>query len=373
MKENNKTYNATDFASYHAGTMPVHEMHALEKAALEDPFLADALDGYEYSVDPQRELVDITGLLNERRNQKKIFSLTTLSANTWWRIAAMFIVIAGAGYFFYQANISKIEQSIATNETVIGKEEERILAQVYEDTSSPSSVENLASVQSADKNKSPATKVLPQSSQSTESKNAEREALQQMAQTEMSKKSEISAMRAAAQDALTKNAEALQESESGERSFLQSPDSAGNIFIHGTLRQEDSLLKIKADQNSMNEVVAYGTEKNRKFTQPAVKSANPQGALSKSAPVLSTPYVTGGKEKLDQYIRENMSGFLDSAGITTFNITLTFTLNEEYKPSQIKVLQSTCIICNPVVIKLLKEGPVWIGTPGALGKVSFSL
>src|SRR5690606_20317450 len=178
-------------------------------------------------------------------------------------------------------------------------------AQVYEDTSSPSSVENLASVQSAGKNKSPVTKVLPPSSQSTESKNAEREVLQQMAQTEMGRKNDISAMKSvAAQDAIIKNVEALQENGSRECSFLQPADSSVTVFVPGNVRQED--IKIKADRNSMNEAVAYGTERNRISTLPAIKSANPQGALSKAAPVFSNPYVTGGKEKLDQYIRENM-------------------------------------------------------------------
>jgi len=48
MKEKQKKYNAIDFARYHSGTMRPDEMYALEQAALEDSFLADALDGYVY-------------------------------------------------------------------------------------------------------------------------------------------------------------------------------------------------------------------------------------------------------------------------------------------------------------------------------------
>ena len=38
-------YTAADFERYHSGKMSAGEMHALEKAAMEDPFLADALEG----------------------------------------------------------------------------------------------------------------------------------------------------------------------------------------------------------------------------------------------------------------------------------------------------------------------------------------
>ena len=46
MTEKNKKYTAADFERYYTGVMPVNEMHELERAALEDPFLADALEGY---------------------------------------------------------------------------------------------------------------------------------------------------------------------------------------------------------------------------------------------------------------------------------------------------------------------------------------
>lgn len=51
-----KTWGATDFERYHQGKMPAAEMHALEKAALEDPFLQDALDGYFHTNNAGKEL-----------------------------------------------------------------------------------------------------------------------------------------------------------------------------------------------------------------------------------------------------------------------------------------------------------------------------
>ena len=42
-----KIYSAGEIRKYLDGELPAAEMHALEAAALEDPFLADALEGME--------------------------------------------------------------------------------------------------------------------------------------------------------------------------------------------------------------------------------------------------------------------------------------------------------------------------------------
>ena len=134
MKENQEKYNASDFARYHSGTMSPDEMHALEKAALEDPFLADALDGYAFSKKPEKELDEIRIQLDEKRKQKRAFNIFALSSGAWWRIAAMFIVIAGAGYFFFFINSQK-ENSLSVKENFAKKEKAEIISRVKDDTS----------------------------------------------------------------------------------------------------------------------------------------------------------------------------------------------------------------------------------------------
>jgi hypothetical protein len=48
MSSDNKNinYTAGDIELYLAGDLPAREMHAMEKAALDDPFLAEAMEGY---------------------------------------------------------------------------------------------------------------------------------------------------------------------------------------------------------------------------------------------------------------------------------------------------------------------------------------
>ena len=42
-----KQYGAADFDRYYSGQMTEQQKHALEKAALDDAFLAEAIEGYE--------------------------------------------------------------------------------------------------------------------------------------------------------------------------------------------------------------------------------------------------------------------------------------------------------------------------------------
>jgi hypothetical protein len=51
----NNEYTAKDIERYYTGKMSSLEMHQLEKAAMEDPFLADALEGYSYTNTPVQD------------------------------------------------------------------------------------------------------------------------------------------------------------------------------------------------------------------------------------------------------------------------------------------------------------------------------
>ena len=92
MQSENKTYSAADIERYHAGQMPAHEMHALEKAALEDPFLADALEGYQFTATPASDLQAIREKLfgKDEEIRKPVFGFPQ-----WLKVAAILLVLAG--------------------------------------------------------------------------------------------------------------------------------------------------------------------------------------------------------------------------------------------------------------------------------------
>lgn len=85
--------------AYLEGRLNHEEMHRLEKQALSDPFLWEALEGYEYTADPGIQLSILQRQLQERivhlQENKKIYDFT------WQRLS----VAASASVLFITAGI----------------------------------------------------------------------------------------------------------------------------------------------------------------------------------------------------------------------------------------------------------------------------
>ena len=121
-------YSFEDIQRYLQGKMPATEMHDIEKAALQDPFLADAIEGFnEADINTAKQhLNEINaGLFAEKRKTKIVaFNKRT----RWLNIAALVIVLAGTGLVISfltktsssdkQAEIAKVQQAPVKKEAV---------------------------------------------------------------------------------------------------------------------------------------------------------------------------------------------------------------------------------------------------------------
>lgn len=114
-EKNHITFTAEDIRRYHEGTLTPAQMHELEKASLEDPFLADALEGYAVEdVQVPADISELRKRLEERVADKTVVPLAAPSkAFSWLRIAAMIIAVAGAGLLVYNLGFNKKENTIA--------------------------------------------------------------------------------------------------------------------------------------------------------------------------------------------------------------------------------------------------------------------
>lgn len=107
-KENIPSFTAADIERYHRGLLNAAEMHRMEKAALEDPFLADALEGYAASgIQTQADLTDLQKRLEARIQEsagEKVIPISHAGSRNfpWMRAAAAIILIAGAGWLTYR-------------------------------------------------------------------------------------------------------------------------------------------------------------------------------------------------------------------------------------------------------------------------------
>ena len=111
-----KTFTAADIRRYIDGRMSPAERNELERAALSDPFLEDALEGYASLADPARmpsDLEDLHTRLGDSLSpggQKRVLPVTAAFFSTdsrlgsWLRIAAAVVVIGAAGILLYVRN-----------------------------------------------------------------------------------------------------------------------------------------------------------------------------------------------------------------------------------------------------------------------------
>jgi hypothetical protein len=103
---NIKSYTAIDIEKYHKGLLSPREMHDLEKAALDDPFLADALEGYSVpGINAAADIAELKKRLSDRTEEnRKVIPLASppRSSFPWLRAAAMLILVLGAGFLVYQ-------------------------------------------------------------------------------------------------------------------------------------------------------------------------------------------------------------------------------------------------------------------------------
>ncbi|MBO9561680.1 MAG: hypothetical protein J7621_02865 [Niastella sp.] len=95
-----KHYSAADIQRYLEGGMLPAEMHELEKAALEDPFLADAIEGMQQTLEQhdasliQGHLQDIRHQVAERtRKEDATKVVAPVRSFRWWQVAAAAVVI----------------------------------------------------------------------------------------------------------------------------------------------------------------------------------------------------------------------------------------------------------------------------------------
>jgi len=121
--ENNDITNftAADIEKYWTGKLSPSEMHAMEKAAMDDPFLADALEGCKNTTTVNADL----NTLKERLDKRVIALAPVVSIKKrypWLRVAAAIIIIIGIGLFFQQIIFDNKQDSPIA---IVNKEEKQ--------------------------------------------------------------------------------------------------------------------------------------------------------------------------------------------------------------------------------------------------------
>ena len=113
---NNINYNAEEIQRYLQGKMTPREMYALEKASLDDEFLADAIEGY--SLLPDENHSKVVAELKETITEKTAggAKVVEMKGNwrQWYRIAAVLFIMLGSGAIIYKYVFTEKENLIQT-------------------------------------------------------------------------------------------------------------------------------------------------------------------------------------------------------------------------------------------------------------------
>lgn len=109
-------YSAAGIERYRRGELSAAEMHAMEKAALDDPFLADAMEGYTARNQAAQSVQDDLATLQQRlaariAEKEKTPAIPFL----WWKAAAIVIVLVGAAWLYRSFTAKSTAPTIAGN------------------------------------------------------------------------------------------------------------------------------------------------------------------------------------------------------------------------------------------------------------------
>src|SRR4051812_27321315 len=92
--ENHIIYTARDIQQYLDGKLGPSEMHAMEKAALDDPFLAEAMEGYSNMKEKEwgSQLLSLRNDLSKKQ-PAKVVSLRPARRYAPWKAAAAILIL----------------------------------------------------------------------------------------------------------------------------------------------------------------------------------------------------------------------------------------------------------------------------------------
>jgi hypothetical protein len=353
-------YTAADIQRYHAGEMTPQERHALEKAALDDPFLADALEGYLHTKTAQSDLALIQSRLKNKTRKEETAVVVSMPVRRfpWLRVAALFVLVAGGAWLAYRFSFAP-QKEIATTQAA---REEKAVVKTPMTTSPQTGFDTSGTITDSQLNQPSIpdnTVVFAPSIQAT-SPNAP--ALNK------EEASTLSLQRAATDSSMQNNVAAATD--------VAAPSAMNHVYT-GRQRSDDSaslneVVVTKKGKDSLQLDVrmkpAADAEKNMEQRAFNARSKAPE----RKQPVSELLEPEEGWSNFNSYVVQNLEvpSDLKTKPAGTGEVELAFDLNEAGEPVNIKVVRSLCAACDAEAIRLLKEGPKWKKESKKKGKVT---
>ena len=375
----NNSFTAEDIERYHSGKMPAAEMHALEKAALDDPFLADALEGYQYASTPANDLQKLGARLEERVRKKKSAPVVFFR-KSWMKAAVVLLVVAGGGWLAYQA-FEANDHSLAT-------------AQKKEVHAMPVPAPSNDSIRSTDvtvtkpPQKRRAGHETPKEIQAGNSVAAKNNASEKKGQagtslvassgelvfkeesaTNTSKDSAVTR-----NDAYGKNKGSLDAANNKNAAQANASVDQANNAPFATAPAANARRQASRTPDTLRNVDVVLKENPRPVTEVVLgkgrrKEAEEKGRLPRV--IIDTLEPAEGYVHFDDYVANNLKTPEElQIKPVSGEIQLSFDVNQAGEPVNIQVVKSLCDKCDDEAVRLLKEGPKWKKKKNKKGKLT---
>lgn len=350
----NKKYTAADFESYHSGKMNAGDMHALEKAALADPFLGDALEGYAFTNTPVKDIEDLKENLQTKKTNKKIVYLYPKKIG-WLKIAALFVLIAGIGFLAYELNFKKENNSLAMREdsTEIKKIDEQVDAPTLDPFSNAE--KDLVSDSSSQQNK----KTVESKSLGKSIQRAEKNIVAgKIVDVKGSPLSAVTIMNKSRKSVTTSDVDGKFKLTLKDTSLTATIAMVGFKTKESRLSDKsEQIIVMEPDNKTLNEVVvtASGAPRQEKAlgSPPKIESKAGVPVSLNSEPVI-------GWQEFHQYLQDNINIPEDEKGMGfKGKVVLSFEINKRGNPQKIKIEQTLCPACDREAVRLINQGPKW--------------
>ena len=289
---------------YIKGNRKGKDAHHIERQAMEDPFLADALEGLDSIEGNHTKQIEALQKQLTKKLQPKTYYFRTLS------IAASILICVSIGGFFIFQNIHKMDQfAIKTNT------EAPNLHEITQEIAYSDEIDTLLIY-------------MPERETQRVKTYREREDLPMM-DLQMEKLPVSVSTLSVVSDVEAKKSDGIPAP-----SFVM----------------EDE----KSQELSEVVVIAYGTNKNTRITGSVVTEAS-----SKELPDIK-PSPVMGMRAYQNYIKDNMKRPTDAVcGNKKGTVELEFYVDSKGTPININIKKSVCVSMDIEAIRLLQQGPKW--------------
>lgn len=355
----NKGFTADDIERYHSGKMSSIEMHQLEKAAMEDPFLADALEGYAFTQTAAQDRAWLQSQLQSKTEGAKLVPVSGFSRGHFMRIAAMFVLLVGCAWAVYQFGFKTKETDLATAKAPAAESTTPLKDTNPAQTTlnqSPKNEEANAPAEVNDTNLSTQKTIVEDNGDGTVALSIQNTHTGRIIGTEREEAATLKKFPLRA-----KEGEAAAINPVADENFSSKMDS--NLYKQDQVNEDvavsapqtvtpgkENVIVLQRNKNAApipEVVLSNKTMKDSNYRKPVITF---EEAVPEKGSKYFDDYVAQNLQLPEEELKKNISG----------EVKLSFDVNESGEAVNIAVLKSLCVECDKEAIRLLQQGPKWV-------------